>query len=95
MDAIEAKIKAGLREKGINCHSVFRMPDLDEPRVVISFSSKENQRLTPSRVEKALNDLGVGEFKVKDKFQRLSAAFLHLEVRFGTRTERFIQTSAE
>ena len=95
MHAIEAKIKSGLRERGIICHSVFRMPDLDEPRVVIAFSSRENQRLTPSKVEKALNALGVGEFKAQDKFHRLSAAFLHLEVRFGARTERSIMTSAE
>ncbi len=95
MRAIETKIKAGLQEKGIKCHTVFQMPDLEEPRVVIAFSSKENQRLTPSRVERALNSLGVGEFKAQDKFQRLSAAFLHLEVRLGARTERTIRTGAE
>ncbi|MGY5861325.1 MAG: hypothetical protein RTU09_03015 [Candidatus Thorarchaeota archaeon] len=94
MRAIENKVKRGLREKGISCQSVFRVPDMEDYRVLLSFNSKDSQRLTTMRVKKALNSLGIGEFKVPTDFQRLSASFLHLEVVFGARTERPITPTA-
>ncbi len=36
----------------------------------------------------------MGEFKVPNEFQRLSASFLHLEVTLGARTERPIVSGA-
>jgi hypothetical protein len=92
--AIENKVKRGLREKGIPCQSVFRMPDMEDYRVLLSFNSKDSQRLTTMKIRKALNTLGIGEFKVPADFQRLSASFLHLEVVLGARTERPITPTA-
>jgi hypothetical protein len=88
MDRLEAKIKHGLEDKGIPCQSVYRIPDPDDPRVLIAFSSNGNHRLTPMKIERVLNSLGVGEFQAPKDFQRLSAAFLHLEVAMGSRTEK-------
>ena len=95
MEAIEAKIKYVLEDKGIRCRSVYSIPDPDDPRVLLAFNSKDNQRLTPSKVQRALNSLGAGEFSVSRDFQRLSAAFLHLEVRLGARTETPISRVAK
>ena len=88
MDRLEAKIKHGLEDKGIPCQSVYRIPDPDDPRVLIAFSSNGNHKLTPMKIERVLNSLGVGEFQAPRAFQRLSAAFLHLEVAMGSRTEK-------
>jgi hypothetical protein len=88
MDKIEAKIKLGLEDKGIPCQSVYKIPDPDDPRVLLSFSSNGNHRLTTMKIERALNSLGVGVFQVPKEFQRLSAAFLHLEVAMGAKTEK-------
>jgi hypothetical protein len=87
MRGLEAKIKHGLRTNGINCQSVYRIPHEGEPRVLISFDSKSTKRLTTRRIRKALNSLELGQFNVPSEFQRLSAAFLHLEVVLGARTE--------
>ncbi len=70
------------------------MPDMEDHRILLSFNSKDSRRLTTMRVKKALNSLGVGEFKVPTDFQRLSASFLHLEIVLGTRTERPITPTA-
>ena len=94
MEAIEAKIKHGLEDKGIKCQSVYRIPDPDDPRVLIAFSSQDTRSITTARVERALNSLGVGEFQVPKEFQRLSAAFLHLEVSLGARTEKPVEVRA-
>ncbi|MGY5876320.1 MAG: hypothetical protein RTU30_11290 [Candidatus Thorarchaeota archaeon] len=94
MRPIETKIKAGLRDKGIKCQSVFKMYDLDENRVLLSFNSQDSQRLSTRKIERILNSLGMGEFKVPNEFQRLSASFLHLEVTLGARTERHIVPGA-
>ena len=94
MRAIENKVKQGLREKGIPCQSVFRMPDMEDYRILLSFNSKDSRRLTIMRVRRALNSLGVGEFKVPTDFQRLSASFLHLEIVLGARTELPITPTA-
>jgi len=88
MKAIEAKIKHALENKGIKCQSVYRMPDLDDIRVVVAFNSKDNRRLSIRKIENALASLNVGEFKVPRDFQRLSSAFLHLEITLGARTEK-------
>lgn len=85
---MEAQIKNHLRNSGIKCQSVYRLPDADENRVVLAFNSKDNQRLSTRKIERTLNTLGVGEFSVAREFQRLSAAFLHLEVVLGAKTER-------
>ncbi len=95
METIEAKIKYGLEDKGIHCQSVYSIPDPDDPRVLLAFSSANSQKLTPNKVQRVLNSLGVGEFSVPPTFQRLSAAFLHLEVRLGARTETPISKIAE
>lgn len=96
MKALEIKILQGLRIKGINCQSVFTIPD-DESgaKVLIAFDSRKNLRLTIRKIEKTLNSLGIGQFNVSNKFHRLSAAFLHLEVALGTRTERQVMISAQ
>lgn len=94
MRGIENKVKLGFREKGIPCQSVFRMPDMEDYRILLSFNSKDSRRLTTMRVKRALNSLGVGEFKVPTDFQRLSASFLHLEIVLGARTERPITPTA-
>jgi hypothetical protein len=94
MRRIEAKIRNGLENKGIKCQSVYQMPDPDDIRVLLSFNSKDNKRLSPRKIQRVLNSLGVGDFSVPREFQRLSAAFLHLEVKLGARTERKIPQSA-
>ena len=90
MKAIEAKIKHALENKGIKCQSVYKMPDPDDIRVLIAFNSKDNRRLSIRKIENALADLNVGELKIPRDFQRLSSAFLHLEVTLGARTDRHI-----
>jgi hypothetical protein len=88
MKAIEAKIKHALENKGIKCQSVYRMPDIENTRVVIAFNSKDNRRLSIRTIENALASLNVGEFKIPREFQRLSSAFLHLEITLGARTKK-------
>lgn len=88
MKAIEAKIKHALENKGIKCQSVYKMPDPEDTRVLIAFNSKDNRRLSIRKIENALAALNVGEFKIPREFQRLSSAFLHLEISLGTRTEK-------
>ena len=88
MKAIEAKIKHALENKGIKCQSVYRMPDLEDTRLVIAFNSKDNRRLSIRKIENALASLNVGEFKIPREFQRLSSAFLHLEITLGARTKK-------
>jgi thiamine kinase-like enzyme len=88
MKAIESKIKHALENKGIKCQSVYKMPGPDDTRVLIAFNSKDNRRLSIRKIENALASLNVGEFKIPREFQRLSSAFLHLEISLGTRTEK-------
>ncbi|MFX1604896.1 MAG: hypothetical protein ACFFDD_03245 [Promethearchaeota archaeon] len=88
MKAIEAKIKHALENKGIKCQSVYRMPDPEDTRVLIAFNSKDNRRLTIRKIENALSSLNISELRVPRDFQRLSSAFLHLEVTLGARTEK-------
>ena len=88
MKALEVKIKNALENKGIKCQSVFKMPDPDDTRVLIAFNSKDNKNLSIRKIENILSSLNVGEFKVPNEFQRLSSAFLHLEVTLGARTEK-------
>lgn len=71
------------------------MPDPDEYRVLIAFNSQKNPRLTTRKIERVLNDIGAGEFSVPNEFQRLSATFLHLEVKLGARTEKRIEVTAQ
>ena len=94
MDKLEAKIKHGLEDKGIPCKSVYKIPDPDDPRILLAFGSNGNHRLTPMKIERVLNSLGVGEFRVPKDFQRLSAAFLHLEVAMGAKTEEPVEVRA-
>ena len=94
MKAIEAKIKHALENKGIKCQSVYRMPDLEDTRVVIAFNSKDNRRLSIRKIENALASVNVGEFKIPREFQRLSSAFLHLEITLGARTERSVLSAS-
>ena len=95
MVKLEHRIKMALRNMGLECQSVYRMPDIEERRILLSFKSNGGKRLTTRKVEKVLNSLGVGQFEVPNKFQRLSAAFLHLEVELGARTEPSIFPSAQ
>ncbi len=88
MKALEFKIKHALENKGIKCQSVYKMPDPDDTRVLIAFNSKDNKNLSIRKIENILSSLNVGEFKVPNEFQRLSSAFLHLEVTLGARTEK-------
>ena len=43
--------------------------------------------LSVRKIENALASLDVGEFRIPREFQRLSSAFLHLEISLGARTE--------
>ncbi|TXT56795.1 MAG: hypothetical protein BAJATHORv1_20390 [Candidatus Thorarchaeota archaeon] len=95
MNKLESAIKRALREHGVECRSVFRVPDPDTRRVVLAFNSKENARLTPGKVESLLNDLGIGTFKAQREFQRLSSAFLHLEVEMGARMNPAARSDAK
>lgn len=94
MRRIEAKIRSGLENRGIKCQSVYQMPGPDDVRVVLAFNSRDNKKLSPTKIEHVLNSLGVGDFSVPREFQRLSAAFLHLEVTLGARTERKVSQTA-
>jgi thiamine kinase-like enzyme len=88
MKAVESKIKHALENKGIKCQSVYRMPDPEDTRVLVAFNSKDNRNLSIRKIENALASLNVGEFKIPREFQRLSSAFLHLEIIVGARTEK-------
>ncbi|MGY5863270.1 MAG: hypothetical protein RTV41_01575 [Candidatus Thorarchaeota archaeon] len=89
MKALEAKIKHALANKGIKCQSVYKMPDFEDTRVLIAFNSRDNRRLTIRKITNALTSLDdMGEFKIPREFQRLSSAFLHLEITLGARTEK-------
>ena len=88
-------IRENLNARGIRCQSVYQMPDPDEIRVLISFNSQKNPRLTTKKIARVLNEMGTGTFDVPNEFQRLSAAFLHLEVRMGARTEQKISATAQ
>ncbi len=94
MKQIEAKIKNALENKGIKCQSVFALSDPDDTRVLLAFNSKDNRRLSIRKIENALTSLNVGDFKIPREFQRLSSAFLHLEVTLGARTETPITPGA-
>jgi hypothetical protein len=94
MKRIEAKIKHALENKGIKCQSVFAMQDPDDTRVLLAFNSQDNSKLSVRKIENALASLDVGEFRIPKEFQRLSSAFLHLEVILGTRTETHITPGA-
>ncbi|MHA1951050.1 MAG: hypothetical protein ACXAAO_01795 [Candidatus Thorarchaeota archaeon] len=94
MKAIEAKIKHALADKGIKCQSVYKMPDPEDTRVLIAFNSRDNRRLSIRKIKNALTNLNVGEFIVPREFQRLSSAFLHLEVTVGARTEKPVVTAS-
>lgn len=95
MRKIESLIRRRLKERGFDCHSVFTIPDEDEPRIMIAFSSKSKRRLTENKVETVLNSLGIGRFRTTGKFHRLSSAFIHLEVMMGARTEPDVTRGAE
>jgi len=88
MKAVEAKIKHALENKGIKCQSVYKMPDPEDTRVLVAFNSKDNRNLSIRKIENALASLNPGEFKIPRDFQRLSSAFLHLEITVGARTEK-------
>lgn len=94
MKQIEAKIKHALENKGIKCQSVFALSDPDDTRVLLAFNSKDNRKLSIRKIENALVSLNVGDFKIPREFQRLSSAFLHLEVTLGARTETPITPGA-
>lgn len=70
------------------------MPGPDETRILLAFNSKHNRRLTTAKIDRALNMTGIGAFKVPKDFQRLSSAFLHLEITFGARTEHPVTPEA-
>lgn len=95
MSSMENRVKSGLREHGITCYSVYRMPGDEEGKLLMAFPARENSQLTTSKVERALNSLGVGQFSVQSEFSRLSAAFLHLEAVLGARTESTVSESAQ
>jgi hypothetical protein len=94
MTQLEAKIKQVLANNGIKCSSVYKMPDPEKTRILLAFNSKYNRRLSTAKIERALCTTGLGDFKVPKDFQRLSSAFLHLEITFGARTERPVTPEA-
>ena len=94
MKSIEAKIKHALENKGIKCQSIFSMKNPDDTRVLLAFNSQNNRKLSVRKIENALASLDVGEVIVPREFQRLSSAFLHLEITLGARTEKPITPGA-
>jgi len=94
MNRIESKIKHALENKGIKCQSIFTMKDLEDTRVLLAFKSQDNQKLSIKKIENALSSLNEGQIIVSKEFQRLSSAFLHLEVTLGARTETHITPRA-
>ena len=94
MKQIEAKIRQALENKGIKCQSIFTMEHPDDTRVLLAFKSEKNNKLSTKKIENALASLDVGKVTVPREFQRLSSAFLHLEVVLGARTERPITPGA-
>jgi hypothetical protein len=94
MTRLEAKIRQALANNGIRCSSVYQMPDPDETRVLLAFSSKSNRRLSTVKIEKALSTTDLRDFRVPKDFQRLSSAFLHLEITLGARTEPCVTPDA-
>ena len=94
MKRIEAKIKHALENKGIKCQSIYTMKNPDDTRVLLAFNPQDNRKLSTRKIENALASLSEGEFKVPREFQRLSSAFLHLEVTLGVRTESPITPGA-
>ncbi len=86
MKPIEERVRSVLRQDGIDCHTVYAMPDPDAKKILLAFGANKNRRLTTSRIERILNSSGLGRFNVPREFQRLSAAFLHLEVTLGADT---------
>jgi len=94
MNHIETKIKHALENKGIKCQSIFTMRDPEDTRVLLAFNSQDNRKLSVRKIENALASLDFGEFKVPREFQRLSSAFLHLEITLGSRTETPITLGA-
>ena len=94
MKHIEAKIKHALENKGIKCQSIFTMQNPDDTRVLLAFNSQNNRKLSVRKIENALASLDVGTVKVPREFQRLSSAFLHLEITLGARTETPITPGA-
>ncbi|MBD3159718.1 MAG: hypothetical protein GF309_13120 [Candidatus Lokiarchaeota archaeon] len=95
MADIERKIRRALEKNGIRCQSVYKLPDADNSeRVLIAFDSKNNGKLSTKNVRSALNSMGLGRFSVPRDFQHLSAAFVHLEVELGARTDPEISTGA-
>lgn len=94
MKHIEAKIKHALENKGIKCQSIFAMQDPDDTRILLAFNSQDNRKLSVRKIKNALASLDVGEFTVPKEFQRLSSAFLHLEIALGARTETPITPGA-
>ena len=94
MKHIEAKIKHALENRGIKCQSVFAMEGLENTRVLLAFNSQDNRKLSIRKIENALASITEGEFKIPREFQRLSSAFLHLEVSLGARTETPITPGA-
>jgi hypothetical protein len=87
MKHIEAKIKHALENKGIKCQSIFTMKNPEDTRVLLAFNSQNNRKLSVRKIQNALASLDVGEVRVPREFQRLSSAFLHLEITLGARTE--------
>jgi len=87
MKHIEAKIQHALENKGIKCQSIFAMKNPDDTRVLLAFRSQDNRKLSTRKIQNALASIDEGEFTVPREFQRLSSAFLHLEVTLGARTE--------
>ncbi|MBS3793506.1 MAG: hypothetical protein KGY80_01245 [Candidatus Thorarchaeota archaeon] len=95
MADIERKIRRALEKNGIRCQSVYKLPDADNSeRVLIAFDSKNNGKLSTKNVRSALNSMSIGQFSVPRDFQHLSAAFVHLEVELGARTEPDISKGA-
>jgi len=90
-----SKIRSSLKEKGIECHSVYELPNPEETRVLLAFNSQKNPRLSTKKIRRVLNKMGVGKFEVPREFNRLSASFLHLEVVTGTRTEKTPEKAAQ
>ena len=80
-EAIEQKIREALEAHGIRYRSVYRLPGTDdEPRILLAFDSRGNEKLSTQEILHALQGIGTNPVRINPVFQRLSSKFLHLEV---------------
>jgi len=84
----EQRIREALEAHGIRYRSVYRLPGTDdEPRILLAFDSRGNEKLSTQEILHALQGIGIDPMRINPALQRLSSKFLHLEVAFTKQGE--------